>query len=144
MVELKGFEPLASCVQGRRSSQLSYSPDYVPLRPGLPAAATFKTQLKFFVSNNIFLKTELYDASVGLPLPVSTPSTYLRGLAVSANLLFCRFYSVCGLLLRKEVIQPQVPLRLPCYDFIPVTNHTLDASLSVKSWVSGFGCNQLP
>ena len=22
--------------------------------------------------------------------------------------------------LRKEVIQPQVPLRLPCYDFIPV------------------------
>ena len=29
------------------------------------------------------------------------------------------------LLLRKEVIQPQVPLRLPCYDFIPVTAHTL-------------------
>ena len=30
-----------------------------------------------------------------------------------------------ALLLRKEVIQPQVPLRLPCYDFIPVTTHTL-------------------
>jgi len=27
--------------------------------------------------------------------------------------------------LRKEVIQPQVPLRLPCYDFIPVTSLTL-------------------
>ena len=27
-------------------------------------------------------------------------------------------------LLRKEVIQPQVPLRLPCYDFIPITTHT--------------------
>ncbi len=26
---------------------------------------------------------------------------------------------------RKEVIQPQVPLRLPCYDFTPVTGHTL-------------------
>ena len=26
---------------------------------------------------------------------------------------------------RKEVIQPQVPLRLPCYDFIPVTSLTL-------------------
>jgi len=24
------------------------------------------------------------------------------------------------------VIQPQVPLRLPCYDFIPVTSHTLE------------------
>ena len=28
------------------------------------------------------------------------------------------------ILLRKEVIQPQVPLRLPCYDFIPIINHT--------------------
>ena len=28
-------------------------------------------------------------------------------------------------LLRKEVIQPQVPLRLPCYDFIPVTSLAL-------------------
>ena len=32
-------------------------------------------------------------------------------------------------LLRKEVIQPQVPLRLPCYDFIPITIHTLGADL---------------
>ena len=32
---------------------------------------------------------------------------------------------VSEFLLRKEVIQPQVPLRLPCYDFIPVIDHTL-------------------
>ena len=31
--------------------------------------------------------------------------------------------------LRKEVIQPQVPLRLPCYDFTPVTNHSLGTCL---------------
>jgi hypothetical protein len=30
---------------------------------------------------------------------------------------------------RKEVIQPQLPLRLPCYDFVPVTNPTLDSCL---------------
>lgn len=30
------------------------------------------------------------------------------------------------LILRKEVIQPQVPLRLPCYDFTPVINLTVD------------------
>ena len=30
---------------------------------------------------------------------------------------------------RKEVIQPQLPLRLPCYDFTPVTNSTYDRSL---------------
>ena len=28
--------------------------------------------------------------------------------------------------LRKEVIQPQVLLRLPCYDFTPIMDHTLD------------------
>jgi hypothetical protein len=31
--------------------------------------------------------------------------------------------------LRKEVIQPQVPLRLPCYDFTPVTSHSLEPYL---------------
>ena len=32
---------------------------------------------------------------------------------------------------KKEVIQPQVPLRLPCYDFIPVTSGTLGPCLLV-------------
>jgi len=27
------------------------------------------------------------------------------------------------------VIQPQVPLRLPCYDFTPIIDHTLGARL---------------
>ena len=35
---------------------------------------------------------------------------------------------------RKEVIQPQVPLRLPCYDFTPVTDHSL-----VISFPEGLG-----
>jgi hypothetical protein len=33
----------------------------------------------------------------------------------------------CGIILRKEVIQPQVPLRLPCYDFTPVADPTVVA-----------------
>ncbi len=33
---------------------------------------------------------------------------------------------------RKEVIQPQLPLRLPCYDFTPITDPTLDGSLSCE------------
>jgi hypothetical protein len=36
-------------------------------------------------------------------------------------------------LLRKEVIQPQVPLRLPCYDFTPITGHTLGGCLLAVS-----------
>jgi hypothetical protein len=38
----------------------------------------------------------------------------------------------------KEVIQPQVPLRLPCYDFTPVMNHTVVIALpKVKLTTSG-------
>ena len=33
---------------------------------------------------------------------------------------------------RKEVIQPHLPVRLPCYDFTPVTSPTLDGSLSCE------------
>jgi hypothetical protein len=40
--------------------------------------------------------------------------------------------------LRKEVIQPQVPLRLPCYDFVPVTDPTVvSCFLAVSSLPSG-------
>ena len=39
---------------------------------------------------------------------------------------------------RKEVIQPQVPLRLPCYDFAPVTGLTFDGcALAVRPPASG-------
>ena len=42
------------------------------------------------------------------------------------------------LLLRKEVIQPHLPIRLPCYDFTPVIGLTFDSwLLSVTSLASG-------
>ena len=37
---------------------------------------------------------------------------------------------------RKEVIQPQVLLRLPCYDFTPITDHTLGTCLLAVSVVT--------
>ena len=40
--------------------------------------------------------------------------------------------------LRKEVIQPHLPIRLPCYDFTPVIEPAFDGSLlSVESPASG-------
>ena len=39
-------------------------------------------------------------------------------------------------ILRKEVIQPQVPLRLPCYDFTPVADPTVAACLLAVSTAS--------
>jgi hypothetical protein len=47
-------------------------------------------------------------------------------------------YSSCS---RKEVIQPQVPLRLPCYDFAPVTDLAFGRSLSEEL---GHGLRALP
>ena len=41
-------------------------------------------------------------------------------------------------ILRKEVIQPQVPLRLPCYDFTPVADLTVvGCLLTVSAPASG-------
>ena len=40
--------------------------------------------------------------------------------------------------LRKEVIQPHLPIRLPCYDFTPVIGSTFGSSLlTVGSLTSG-------
>ena len=40
--------------------------------------------------------------------------------------------------LRKEVIQPHLPIRLPCYDFTPVIGPTFgSSSLAVRSLTSG-------
>ena len=41
-------------------------------------------------------------------------------------------------LLRKEVIQPHLPVRLPCYDFVPIADPTFDSSLPrVRPLASG-------
>ena len=49
-----------------------------------------------------------------------------------------KFVSLRMYLPRKEVIQPHLPVRLPCYDFTPLTLHTFGASpLSVGPATSG-------
>ncbi len=58
-------------------------------------------------------------------------SLRLRSTLPSAQCLLILF-------LRKEVIQPHLPIRLPCYDFTPVTGPTFgSSSLSVRSLTSG-------
>ena len=46
----------------------------------------------------------------------------------SCPLFELKFVSLRTYLPRKEVIQPHLPVRLPCYDFTPLTLHTFDAS----------------
>ena len=60
------------------------------------------------------------------------PATHYRRRRSSPN---HRFPHGCGgggtilVLLRKEVIQPHLPVRLPCYDFVPITDPTFGSSL---------------
>ena len=44
----------------------------------------------------------------------------------------------------KEVIQPQVPLRLPCYDFAPVTALAFGRLIRLRGFDTDFGRSQLP
>ena len=45
-------------------------------------------------------------------------------------------------LLRKEVIQPHLPVRLPCYDFVPIAGPTFDHSPPTRGL--GHGLRVLP
>jgi hypothetical protein len=75
-------------------------------------------------------KTELCDKV--------EPLKFQIGFEISIDLGSPLFIADPWYLLRKEVIQPQVPLRLPCYDFIPITIHTFGTFSGVTSGTNGF------
>ena len=91
-----GLEPPTSRLSGVRSNHLSYRPKRAVARDddeeirGRPGTVTEFPKKAIYV-----LKALLSD--------LRDKRTYLT-----------------KIILRKEVIQPQVPLRLPCYDFTPV------------------------
>ena len=58
----------------------------------------------------------------------------LEKISLFADLGFC----LLAFLHRKEVIQPHLPIRLPCYDFTPVINPTFGSALiTVRLLTSG-------
>ena len=66
---------------------------------------------------------------------LSRKPTFIRS-ASQPNPVLSNLFEV--LHLRKEVIQPHLPIRLPCYDFTPVIGLTLDnALLAVRLLASG-------
>ena len=57
------------------------------------------------------------------------PHSILKIKQCSERLLLTGLMYFCTFLLRKEVIQPHLPIRLPCYDFTPVINPTFGGVL---------------
>ena len=75
-----------------------------------------------------------------------TPAYLIEGLAPSKlnndlsfeDLTLDTKHLCVSVLHRKEVIQPHLPIRLPCYDFTPVAYPTFGhALLAVRLWTSG-------
>ena len=69
------------------------------------------------------------------PTGASPPEAYL---VILDNSTVKHIQISTYLYLRKEVIQPHLPIRLPCYDFTPVIGPTFGSSLlAVGSLTSG-------
>ncbi len=98
------FELPTSPLSGARSNQLSYKPSR---RCGgaetvlLPAALS---KLNSAPLSEIDLESTTCDGDLACAIPPTR-----------------------GTFPRKEVIQPQVLLQLPCYDFTPIIDHTIGA-----------------
>ena len=150
---MPGIEPGTSSLSGTRSNQLSYTP--APPQPPRPVAfarwwrqpgsnrrhpackaGALPTELCPRGTSISTLAQALFGPLVAVRKGCGRHLLALAGLMWRASPLLPPARGVspspgvaAGLLLRKEVIQPLVPQRLPCYDFIPITTHTLDGSL---------------
>ena len=86
----------------------------------------------------IFGFPSVFQASFAGTLFFSTLKIEQCFLSTSLSPLLTEAFELSFVLLRKEVIQPHLPIRLPCYDFTPVINPTFDSVLlSVRLLASG-------
>ena len=62
-------------------------------------------------------------------VPHSEAPTHQNVCLVNVEWTGTPYGPACLMLLRKEVIQPHLPVRLPCYDFVLIASPTFDGSL---------------
>ena len=130
LVGTSGFEPPTSRLSGVRSNQLSYEPipggDERVRTDGLLLARQALSQLSY---TPVFGCDQLSRSTLQQSEDVLTPSKPYSAFDAFQRFFFSATFSFLGLHLRKEVIQPHLPIRLPCYDFTPVIDLTFDGSL---------------
>ena len=126
LVGLGRLERPTSRLSGVRSNQLSYRPESHPTWIAAPPAAA---------------KADAARPRPGLKTgrPGAIHRLCVRGRADGGGRLSSADLAIhsglrpavkpAEVTFRKEVIQPQVPLRLPCYDFTPVADPTVDGCL---------------
>ena len=136
MVGLSGLEPPTSRLSGGRSNQLSYK----PILSGLVISFLLKPLVEI---SGIEPLTPCLQSRCS-PSWAIPPYLFRVGpwklnnkLEIHSDLGYELLF-FHSFLHRKEVIQPHLPIRLPCYDFTPVANPTFDSALpKVKLLASG-------
>ena len=124
---LSGLEPPTSRLSGVRSNQLSYKPKFWQ-PPALPY------RLQYSTIGRLGLNRRVRDGNGCVPHThrrqnFQVPRPPFGGLDPwTVTHIHPYFF------LRKEVIQPHLPIRLPCYDFTPVISPAFGSSL--HCWLS--------
>ena len=149
VVGLGGLEPPASPLSGVRSNHLSYRPVVCLLArcvtspPNLRWARGGGGADRDRTGDPLLAKQVLSQLSYSPGCPAVAKATQRSRSGCSpAQRFFWLQVSCVGALRRlitlKEVIQPHLPIRLPCYDFTPVMNHTVvGVLLAVRLPASG-------
>ena len=135
LVGLGGFEPPTSPLSGVRSNQLSYRPALARLfrvmqRCARRSVGHYLMVTPSFTSPAPRLTRKILRNRPCLQIPNTGPHhaarrQFRRFDLRSGNEVWVLAKPTASHVSVKEVIQPQVPLRLPCYDFTPVMNHTV-------------------
>ena len=116
-------------------SQLSYAPTFLLLSAktclvGLSGLEPLTSRLSGVRSNQLSYRPFCFSLR-------AAPSKLNINQRMCVDLKSTRYLTI-SCLHRKEVIQPHLPIRLPCYDFTPVIGFTFDDSLlTVRTSASG-------
>jgi hypothetical protein len=127
VVGLGRFERPTSRLSGVRSDQLSYRPKIRDQRTEIRGQTRHRQHGSRRCVWSVFRSLSLSSDPEGMrgrrpEAAFADDSEPSRGRPSGLSSDLCSLSSA----LRKEVIQPQVPLRLPCYDFTPVADLTVD------------------
>ena len=136
-VGLNGLEPSTSRLSGVRSNQLSYKPVCSNLQLETWAGSHLLSHaVSSVVSSAAYVLTIVFGMGTGVSHKRITTGKLFSFLLT--NVWKLNNTTTLTLFLRKEVIQPHLPIRLPCYDFTPVIDPAFGSSLlTVGSLTSG-------
>ena len=129
--------PIHKCTDSQR-----LPPSYTQYQRTLKACARRTRRALTSSHPNTVKVSDVLLESVPADSSYDVPVFQRQVIALVLYLVAGRYPKIPEVQLLKEVIQPQVPLRLPCYDFTPIANLTVGAPYH-KGLGHDFGCGQL-